>query len=212
LNNLALSYDRIDRLDESLQALEKVLNIDPSNELAMARRARILRMMGRIEDSLKMRETLCSLYPLKAEHWSERIFLMGSLDRDTQIPDLLLEAENFLDPTAVNYWQLAKGLEAATLIPDAEKYMLKAASVDSAFHVQVAEFYWRTGSTMLAFQQASIARNIDPNNLVAVKILMQIMKTLGLLGLSVADLDTRHELLVPEVLFSQLVKRAPLTI
>jgi glycosyltransferase involved in cell wall biosynthesis/Tfp pilus assembly protein PilF len=206
LNNLALAYDRLDNFEHCLLVLEIVLGLDSSNELALVRRARVLRSFGRIDDALKMREALCRLYPLKAEHWSERIFLLGSLDRDVEIPRILAEAENCLAPTAMNFWQLSKGLEAAVLIPEAENYILKATTVDSAFYTRAAEFYWRIGNVPKAFEQASIARKIDPSNLSIVKILLQAMKTLELVGLSVNDLGSNHELLSPEILFTQLVK------
>jgi len=205
LNNLALSYDHLGSFEHCLLVLEIVLGLDSSNELALVRRARILRSMGRIDDALKIREALCHLYPLKAEHWSERVFLLGSLDRDVEIPRILAEAENCLAPAAMNFWQLAKGLEAAVLIPDAEKYVLKAAAADPAFHARAAEFYWRIGNVPKAFQQASIARKIDPKNLSIVRILLQTMKALELVGLSVEDLGAKHDLLAPEILFTQLV-------
>jgi glycosyltransferase involved in cell wall biosynthesis/Tfp pilus assembly protein PilF len=206
LGHLAKAHDVLGDVPNALAVSEKIIALDATNESNLVRISRIYRSIGRIDDALKFRESLIKLFPHKAEHWSELIFLLGSLDRDADIPNILLAAENSLALTAMDYWLLAKGLEAAVLMPAAEQYILKASAIDPAFHARAAEFYWRIGSVSKAFQQASIARKIDPSNLSIVKILLQTMKTLELVGLSVDDLGSNHELLSPEILFNQLAK------
>lgn len=84
LGELAVLYERVNRLSEALQTIDACIDVAPSAPEPRLVRARVLRRMGRLDDALAALGPLAEgphVPALRAEAWTELCYIHDSCDR-----------------------------------------------------------------------------------------------------------------------------------
>lgn len=209
LDYVSIAYEKIGNIDKSLSIIDLILDIAPSHQNALVRKSKIFRAQSKISKAVEIRRHLIDIYPNKVEHYSELIFLLGGLDRDNEIPAILILAENNLDMTAAELFSIGKGLESAALVKDAEKYFIDASKKDPSYLGKLGEFFYRIGQIKEAFQASVGAHQFDPNNIANAKTLVNCLTLLELMEIKYDQANisqiSSDLITVPQILYKYLV-------
>lgn len=209
LQYFARALDGVGRLADAEVQYREALKHEPESITTLTRLGRVLRELGRPEEAVEIRWRACEVAPQDPGNWQELIFLLASLERETEAREALSLAETALPDSPTNLARLGRICESALFFDDARRYFHRAIEQDPSMAKHAGLFCARQGALDDALRYLNQARDVEPSSVDTAKALISQLEMCEMFGVSqdwILGQSHDRELLLPELLYESMAE------